>query len=314
MKSNNIPVILSSDDNYAPYLCVTAFSIMKNSKQDDFYDFYLLLAPDFSEKNKNKISKSLKKFKNCKLNFVDMGDAFSNLEQKIAHITNPTYYRLKAVEILPKEYDKCIYLDTDVIVKSDLREYFDIDLKNNYVAGVIAAGYLLNSSSTKSYAQYLKLDSLDTYINAGAILINLKKWRDENITPTLCKLAENNYRTVDQDVINTAFYKNILVLEPKYNLMTKYDFFKPSEKLIKIYTNEAIKKALDETKIIHYADKIKPWNNFKSFFFLDWWYYALKTPYKFSLIKNFVFLKNYIRNLFKNDICKMRILFKICMG
>ena len=44
-----IPIILSSDNNYAKYLDVTLVSILVNAKKDTFYDVYLLIAPDFSQ-------------------------------------------------------------------------------------------------------------------------------------------------------------------------------------------------------------------------------------------------------------------------
>jgi len=43
-----IPIILSSDNNYAKYLDVTLVSILVNAKKDTFYDVYLLIAPDLS--------------------------------------------------------------------------------------------------------------------------------------------------------------------------------------------------------------------------------------------------------------------------
>lgn len=36
----NIPVFLASDDNYAPFLATTAYSVLSNTKS--FIDFYVL--------------------------------------------------------------------------------------------------------------------------------------------------------------------------------------------------------------------------------------------------------------------------------
>ena len=56
-ESLTIPVILASDDKYAPYLCVTLYSILANSNKNDFYDLNIL-DNGISEKNKKRIEKS----------------------------------------------------------------------------------------------------------------------------------------------------------------------------------------------------------------------------------------------------------------
>ena len=40
---------------------------------------------------------------------------FKNVTMKIPHITLTTFYRLLIGDLLPKEIDKCIYLDVDIM-------------------------------------------------------------------------------------------------------------------------------------------------------------------------------------------------------
>ena len=46
----NIPIFLASDENYAPFLCTTLFSILKHT--ESFIEFYVL---DGGIENKSKI-------------------------------------------------------------------------------------------------------------------------------------------------------------------------------------------------------------------------------------------------------------------
>ena len=55
-----ISIFLASNNNYAPYLCVTMYSILCNTKS--FIDFYIL-EDNIDEKYKSKIEKSLKRFR-----------------------------------------------------------------------------------------------------------------------------------------------------------------------------------------------------------------------------------------------------------
>ena len=133
---NTIPIILAADNNYAPYMSVLMISILKNAKSNPFLDFYLLVPDNFKEEYKNKIEKDCNFYKNKQLNFINMQNEFSQTKKMISHITEQTYYRLRAAEILPVKYNKCIYLDVDTVVNADISELYNIDLEDNYVAGV----------------------------------------------------------------------------------------------------------------------------------------------------------------------------------
>lgn len=256
-------------------------SILENKNFNSFYDFYLLISEDFSKKYQQKFLNLEKKYSNIKINFTNMKKSFSALNQMVSHITSPTYYRLKMSEILPATYDKVIYLDVDTIILTDLSEYFNIDISDNYIAGTIAAGYIMNWEERKDYYTSIGLPSTSQYINAGVTLWNLKKIREENLTEKMCELAKNNYETVDQDVVNLLFYNNIKHVPLYYNVMTKYkglfdNTLDEYEKLVEIYSEKDIKTALSAPKIIHFADRIKPWDN-SNIEFADMWikYYNL---------------------------------------
>ena len=298
MNNNTIPIIISSDDNYIKYLAVTLYSILYNGK-NSFYDFYLLLAPDVKERNKNLILKIAKRFNNNNINFINMGNAFTTQKKMISHISNPTYYRLKAAEILPSKYKKCLYFDTDVIINIDLEEYFNINIDNYYIAGVLAAYQLLNKEN--NHHILLEIPNLKQYINAGVVILNLYKIRKNNLTKTFLLNCKNNYPTQDQDVLNKCCYGHIKILPLEYNIMTKYNLLHPSSNLLEIYSSYEIKNVLQTKKIIHYADKIKPWQKTNIMFSCIWWRYAIKTPFITQIIiKYFLYQLNPIRNFYKN--------------
>ena len=298
MVETTIPIILSSDNNYAPFMYTTMLSILKNAHKHTFYDFYLMVPSVFSIKNEKNIMLLKKQF-NCDIHFIDMKDAFSDLTMQISHITSPTYYRLLAADLLPRKYDKCIYLDVDICVQQDLSPMLNIDMGGNYVAGVIAAAYCIKSEYNK---ERLQLSTVSNYINAGVLLMNLKKIREDNLTTKFLELSKKNYSSQDQDVVNVACFGKILVLPVKYNLMTKYKaLFDIKHKqygvLEKIYGKKNIEVALKNPVIIHYADKIKPWNDKNTQYAMIWWSYANTSPYfkqYFSRIKSYLLFPYYL--------------------
>lgn len=302
-----IPVILAADNNYAPYMSVLMISILKNAKSKPYFDFYLLVPNDFADEYKNKIEKDCKFYTDKQINFVNMQNSFSQTKKMISHITEQTYYRLRAAEILPDKYDKCVYLDIDTIVNGDLSELQNIDLEDNYVAGVKAPGYHFQSDGNIKYCEKIAIPAIDQYINAGVIVLNLQKIRENNLTPILCKEALKNYPTVDQDVINKIFYNHIKHLPFKYNVMTKYKSILDNTlpeytKLCDLFSEDIVTEAITKPMIIHYADKIKPWKDKHCIFANYWWEYAKKSNFYNSILKNYFIYntKEYSSIMLKN--------------
>ena len=274
-----IPVVFSTiDDDYIYYLYVSIFSILKHSRKKEFYNFYILVPDDFSESSKRKINVLSNLYSNSQFSFINMGDAFKETQQIHAHVKYPTYYRLLIPNILA-QYDKCIYLDSDTLICSDLSRLYEHDVSDVYVAGVKAAAYMLNEHNIKDNTTRLHIADVSNYINAGVLLLNLKKIREDNLVTKFLGLMQHNFRDQDQDIINVACYKKIKTLPYKYNMMTKYEKIYNQCMDAKAYTSSEIAEAISNPIIIHYADKIKPWQNNNVFQGKKWWTYAKQTPF-----------------------------------
>ena len=117
----NIPIVLASDDKGAPFMYTTIISALEHKYNNTYYTFFLLVPRNFSESFKNKIMEIMDKYL-CNINFIYVNKIFENIKMKIPHITFITYYRLLIGYLLPKEINKCIYLDVDICVCKDLSE------------------------------------------------------------------------------------------------------------------------------------------------------------------------------------------------
>ena len=288
---NIIPIILSSDNRYAPQMYVTILSMLQNKKPITIYDFYLMIPETFSSKNKHAITTVINKH-SCNVNFINMKDKFNDCTMHIKHITTPTYYRLLAADLLPQYYKKCIYLDVDICVLTDLSEMFNIDMGDNYVAGVPAISYWLNNDRTTAR---LNIPTAKHYINAGALVMNLDLIRHDDLTKQFVELSKQNFSSQDQDVLNVACFGRIKILPLKYNLMTKYDFTNiENPAFFDIYGKQEIDNALLNPVVIHYADKIKPWFKKHSRYATIWWHYAKLSPFA----KSFA-IKYWLKKLFR---------------
>ncbi len=279
----NIPIVLASDKNGIFQMYTTILSAIENKNNDTFYEFYCLIPSKFSKFVNKKFYKLTQKYKNVSIKFIKMGASFSNIKMQIAHITSPTFYRLKIAELLPNR-DKAIYLDIDTIVLADLKELYNIELKDNYIGGIPSASFALDTNN-KTYYEKIGLNNMDSYINAGIILWNLKEIRKNKLTEKFLELAKNTYKFMDQDIINLACKGKIKCLNFKFNVMNSYqkNFLSDpdlAKKLYEFYGKEEFESGVKNPVIVHYASNKKPWID-KTIWLSEYWLkYQKKCPFK----------------------------------
>lgn len=214
-----------------------------------------------------------------------------------------TLYRLFLPQLLEPDVDTALYLDCDIIVNLAIEEIFKHDITKYYFAGVVDDGMM------QVHAEHLKKIKFESkYINAGVLLINLKKLR-ENIPDfthmILRTVEEQRYAYLEQDAINLYFSQlddGILYLDKKYNFH------------VNVGENAFLPFARYQDTIIHYVGP-KPWQTFSHAAIFYWKYYAeafpqadvfdaiLKTePHSYIALmpRKWKRLMNRIRRLFSN--------------
>lgn len=285
----NLVVVYSSDDNYAQHTGVSIVSLLDNNKHFDDIHIYVI---------DNKISKSnkenLKDIINCykrKITFIDFNKYKCMLKLNMQwSISLSSYARLFISSMLPESVDKALYFDCDTVVVDKIDELWNTDMNEFYVAGVADT----ISSNTKSA---VGITTYENYINAGMLLINLKKWRDDNIQDKFIDFIDRKNGSVthhDQGVINGVLCKASKILNPKFNLMTVYYTMKREDIISyygidnEFYSDEVIKESLRNPVYIHFTPGFttRPWvkgcKHPKRQVYLD---YLDKTPWKNSSLE-----------------------------
>lgn len=274
-----IPIVLAADNNYRYPLMVTMLSAIMNADEGTEYQFIILISEKFEFDSIKLINKLLQQYNMPEAVFYDMHAKYSDMKIHVNHLTYACFYRLQLPELL-KDVDKCIYLDVDTIVKKDLSLLFDIDLEDNYIAGVKAAGYYYPEDKKEKNREMLGIKEFNQYINSGVLSINLKKMRKDNLLEYFNELLKKDFPSHDQDILNVACYDHIKILPPKYNAMTKYNVgdkeaYNTIESLPLCYSREEWNEACDSPIIIHYADRWKPWQDLRGEFVEEWWKCAM---------------------------------------
>ncbi len=214
---STINICLASDEGYAKYLGLTILSILKNAEPDDSFKFYIL-ADRISKQSKDKVE-SLKSIKDFSIEWISLDmKVFENYQKNaLPYITYARIFIPQFVKV-----DKVLYLDCDIYVRTSLAPLFHEDIES-YCAGAVV-DYCVQSRGWNK--KLFQSDLKDTqYFNAGVLLINLKRWREENIPQKLldqCEDTSISYRYADQDVINLVLKEKIKSLDPRWNVMNYF--------------------------------------------------------------------------------------------
>lgn len=216
-------IVYASDNNYTSFLSISLNSLLENNEKDfDNINIYIL-DDGISEKNKTKIIK-LFKSRTCNITFIEtkklnkMDFKILGLERNLNSTSLTTYARLFISTLLPKDIDKVLYLDCDSLIVNSYKELWELNIDNYYCAGVFDC---INTA----VKEFLGFKKDENYFNAGALLINLKKWRENNVEEKFIKFMANNQNRFyqhDQGVINNIFKNNIKIISPKYNLQNYF--------------------------------------------------------------------------------------------
>ena len=217
-------------------------------------------------------------YSNCNVRFFDIGSLIENYRFiPNNHVSVETFYRLFIPEIF-KNYKKIVFLDSDLVVKSDISELFEKSNDEFVINATRDADYESQYYSSKMIKEYtdsvLKIDNIKDYFQAGVIVFNIELFNLKyNLTDLLDYASSREFIYVDQDVLNTFLVKNINYIDLSWNVMSdcagirknNIQLFASSD----TYTNymEARKKP----NIIHYAGFAKPWDRPEDDFAMDFW-------------------------------------------
>lgn len=277
MSNNIIPIFFNTDNNYTVPTYITLFSLLYNYRGLSDIHAYILAAENFSEKNKLLLDSLSNRFKQVKIRIINIENGYDDVSIKLKHISKAAFYRLMipriANALTDSQIDKCIYLDSDLIVEGNIAELFNIDIKGHYIAGVGDGLQFLEKDT--NYKNVIGIPSFDKYINSGVLLFNIKEIN--NCDGLKERLEKSGYRDnllyPDQDSINSVLYDGIKLLPLKYNTMTTLVYSQEKEFYI-IFGEKNIIEARKNPFIIHYITDKKPWLYRTSTMSRKWWRYV----------------------------------------
>ena len=92
------------------------------------------------------------------------------------YYTKTTYFRLFIPNLYP-QYDKAIYLDSDIVVLGDIAKLYNEDIGDNLVAAVPDNVIQTNKVFQDYVERVVGIATYKNYFNAGMLLMNLDEMR-----------------------------------------------------------------------------------------------------------------------------------------
>lgn len=254
-------VVYASNDNFARHLATSLCSLLDHNQLMKELNIYVM-SVNMSNLCKDQLRKIAEQF-DRPMEIIELG----NLEARFTYRVNTggfdvsTLSRLFVSEVLPESVERILYLDCDTVILRSLQKLWDLDLRGKILAAV------MEPTIYESVKEEIGLGEQDPYFNAGVLLIDLKKWREQDIQTRILDFyqAHDGFLfACDQDTINGALKGEIRPMSPSYNFFTNYRYFKYEELVrqsssYQMVPKEIFQRAKHHPAIVHYMGDERPW-------------------------------------------------------
>lgn len=270
-KQDTISIICICDDHYAILLAVLIKSIEANHSSAEKLSFFIV-EDNISRKNKNRINNFVDKSK-TEITWLKMSNCIpKGFKLPIDKSSLPLniYVRLFIPQfITDKVIEKILFLDVDMVMLEDVSKLWNTDMGENIVAAV-QDQFIQIVSKWGGIANFeqLKIHPDTKYFNAGLMLIDLIKWRNEDITNKVINAITTHKEHAlfqDQYGLNVSLSNKWHELDPLWNRFAYSEDKKPN--LIHFTGRKPIYKSYEFSE--HYKSIFfeylgqTAWKNFK---------------------------------------------------
>ena len=255
-------VVYSASDLYSSLAGISLTSLLMNNMDAEEIQI-IIMDNGISEVNKEKLRATAEKY-HRDIRFVPLAASLENAKINVQKWNISTFGRLFEASSLP-DYDKVIHIDCDSVVHGSLKELWELDMSHAVVAGA-------PDCLSDEYKTNIGLTSTETYVNAGVLVLNLKRIREQGYEDRYLAYIEKNSHFltyVDQEVLNACIPENEKIVLPlRYNCYSSlhylsYAQLKKLRHVKHMFSNDTYQDALDHTVVFHFTgcflEGTRPW-------------------------------------------------------
>ncbi len=265
----NIATVAACDPGFAQHLAVMLLSLADANPRHDISVFVLWNGPSDEEDKLHEVLQNTP----FESSIVDVGEgALDDLADGV-NFTVTTYARLLIDELLPRDLDRVLYLDGDILVRGDIGDLWMTDLRGRTVGAVMdLPRYPFNGK--------LGLPVEAAYFNAGVLVIDLERWRRLKIGERALALAREHPERLtwaDQCALNLVLHDDWTALDRVWNFQ--------SMDVACLVNGHMRFNAVDPgrlaaVRLVHFNGRSKPWHYLNDHPFKpDYLRYRSRTPW-----------------------------------
>ena len=255
-------IVYSASDLYSSLAGISLTSLLINNTNVETINI-IIMDNNISAENKEKLTATAEKYGRS-IRFVPLAESLKNTKINIQKWNISTFGRLFEASSLP-DLDKVIHVDCDTVVNGSLKSIWDMDMSHAVVAGA-------PDCLSDAYKSNIGLNPDNTYINAGFIVLNLKRIRELNLENKFFQYIEKNQQMltyVDQEVLNACISENEKIELPlTYNSYTILHYL-TYKQLMKLrhaehaFSESTYMEARNRPVVLHYTgcflEGTRPW-------------------------------------------------------
>jgi len=187
-----------------------------------------------------------------------------------------SYFRLLIPRLVP-DAERILYLDPDTLVRRSVHPLYEVEMGTSVIAAAqdtscprihfrsslphykIASRYLLNQDPVPNYQQ-LQIPADAPYFNAGVLVMDLEKWRNESLSEHLINFTRANFEfnvSADQYSLNAFLWNRWCHVDARWNQLQSIFGFPSWEE--SIFDQASYINLIEDPWIMHFAGRGKPW-------------------------------------------------------
>jgi lipopolysaccharide biosynthesis glycosyltransferase len=263
------------DEAYAQHCGVMLCSLFRNNRDIRFRVF--VVTDGLGEASSEKLRRLACDWRQ-QLEFLRVDHRLLQSAPVFGHVSAATYFRILLPQILPADVDKVLFLDSDVIVRGPIADLYEQAIEGYTHAAIENPIW----DEDKKHPATLGIPDGSRYFNAGVLVFNLRRWREDHISEQVFEYVNANADKLqfwDQDALNATLHGRWLQCHPTWNAVAA--FFEERSAAELAVSEEDLLLVKSNPRIVHFTGTVKPWSFYCDHpFKAEYFKYLAFTPWR----------------------------------
>jgi lipopolysaccharide biosynthesis glycosyltransferase len=259
----DVNVAIYTDSNYSVPATVMVRSLLENARAGIRIRLFVL-AVEIPEQVKRAMASSWPA-QRLEVHWVDVDiRAYENIFAHIGYLSKAAYVRLLLDRCLPPQLERVITLDCDGVMLGDIGELWQREHGAHCIMAVRDPCVSRLRDDLSDFVQALPDDKSSAYFNSGLMVVDLKAWREREISSRCLALAGRNAGRslyADQSFLNVVLRDAWEPLPLRWNCNLRHLAIHAYPSMRDhVYPYQQVLDALRAPGFCHFLSSHKPWH------------------------------------------------------